>query len=494
MTAVRPRSLLSLILLGFGFVIVPLFVALGYAGVYVDRLSEQAHTTVYNAARAIQLSSNLDDSLTALERAARQHLVLDDEGLLEVYRNAHQQFRDNFNELRRFATTTTQRRLLSVLDEREQTLFDTLTAESAPAGLTQEVVTDRFIAMNQLAEAVSTRSNDVIDQEVRRMQSLGATAQRWLFWMGAALLPLTLISAGVFTVLISRPIRGIDQAIRRLGAARFDEPITVSGPQDLQALGARLDWLRNRLIELENEKTRFLRHVSHELKTPLTAIRESSQLLSEEVVGPLNDEQREIATILDDSGRQLQGLIEDLLDFSRTQSQLPQLRLGQVDLGEIAADVLGRHRAAIRARELHLDFRETAVPMRGDAEKLRTIVDNLLSNAIKFSPTGGRVRVTIEPDNEWVTLAVEDDGPGVPESERKRIFEAFYQGGNQPEGYVKGTGLGLSITREYALAHGGRIGIGDAGDDAGGRFSVILPLRGPAPQHARTALAAAGKE
>ncbi|MDZ7810945.1 MAG: histidine kinase dimerization/phospho-acceptor domain-containing protein [Arhodomonas sp.] len=107
----------------------------------------------------------------------------------------------------------------------------------------------------------------------------------------------------------------------------------MSGPQDLQAVGERLEWLRRRLIELEMTKTRFLRHVSHELKTPLTAIRESGQLLGDEVTGPLNAEQREIITILDDSGRRLQTLIEDLLQFARTQFQLPRLALSDISSG-----------------------------------------------------------------------------------------------------------------------------------------------------------------
>ncbi|WP_435104510.1 ATP-binding protein [Arhodomonas sp. AD133] len=477
MRPLRPRSLLSLILFGFGVVILPLFVALGYAGVYVDRLSEQAQTTVYDAARAIQLSSNLDDVLTRLERAARQYLVLDDAGLLDVYRDAHEQLQDNVLRLRQIAATVDQQRLLETLETEEAELFESLTAEQPAEGLDQEAVAERFIGLGELADGVRARSNDVIDREVARMQRLGAMAQRWLFWMGAALLPLTLISAGIFTVLISRPIREVEGAIRRLGDEQFDAPVQVSGPRDLEVLGERLDWLRQRLVELENQKTRFLRHVSHELKTPLTSIRESSQLLSDEIVGPLNDEQREISAILHDSGRRLQDLIEDLLDFSRTQNRTPQLNVRTVSLEQIVTAVLARHKAAIRARRVKLRRDLQRGRLEGDAEKLETVVDNLISNSVKFSPKGGTLSVRVEERNEAVVLEVADEGPGIPAGERAKIFDAFFQGDRQPEGYVKGSGLGLSITREYVLAHHGDIELLTDEDSHGAHFRITLPRR-----------------
>jgi len=474
----HPRSTLTLILFGFGVVALPLFVALGYAGFYVDRLAEQGQTTVYNAARAIQGSRSLSETLTNLERTARQYLLLNDKSLLKTYKQDHDSFQSLVTRLEMLTPEAPHQTAVKEIGRQEQTLYERLSDEKTRAKLSQDDVAKTFTRLGQLADAIRIGSNRVIDHEVDVMQETATTAQRWLFWMGVSLIPLTLISTAIFTVLISRPIRQVDRAIRELGDGRFERSISVSGPEDLRALGERLDWLRRRLTELENQKTRFLRHVSHELKTPLTAIRESSDLLGDEVVGPLNADQREITHILADSGRQLQSLIEDLLDFSRTQSHRPRLNVTRIDLRAMVEELIQAHKPALLARGLKLDSQIKASHLHGDREKLRTIVDNLLSNAIKFSPEGGTLRIRTMQSGGAAVIAVADEGPGIPASERERIFDAFFQGETQPDGYVRGSGLGLSIAREYVEAHGGRIELVDTGG-RGASFRLVFPRRSP---------------
>ncbi len=473
------RSTLSLILFGFGVVALPLFFALGYAGLYVDRLAEQGQTTVYNAARAIQGSRGLSETLTALERTARQYLLLDDPALYSAYVENHEQFQALVERLQRLTPGARHQDVVREIGRREEALFHRLTDPALRGDLSQDEAAAIFVRLGDLSEAIRRGSSEVIDREVGVMQATASTAQGWLLWMGVALIPLTLISTAIFTVLISRPIRQVDHAIRGLGDGRFETPIRVSGPEDLRALGERLDWLRRRLGELESQKTRFLRHVSHELKTPLTAIRESSDLLGDEIVGPLNPEQREITGILSDSGRKLQTLIEDLLDFSRTQSARPRLALSRVDVCDLVETVLQNHKPLLRAREIEVDSVLGVCEIEGDREKLRTILDNLISNAIKFSPRGGQLTVRALQTRNTAVVDVADEGPGISPEDRDRIFEAFYQGEAQPDGYVKGSGLGLAIAREYALAHEGRIEILEKRGQ-GARLRVLLP-RWPGP-------------
>ena len=112
--------------------------------------------------------------------------------------------------------------------------------------------------------------------------------KRTLYLQAVALVPAVLLLMIIFMFLISRPIRQIRGAIRHMGAGNFTDPVSIRGPQDLEQLGDTLDWLRRQLLELEQGKTRFLQHMSHELKTPLTAIREGADLLREKIVGDLN--------------------------------------------------------------------------------------------------------------------------------------------------------------------------------------------------------------
>ena len=127
----------------------------------------------------------------------------------------------------------------------------------------------------------------------------------------------------MFATLIARPIRQLDLAIRQMGSADFTHAIKVTGPQDLRYVGQRLEWLRGRLSELEQQQAQFLRHVSHELKTPLTAVREGAELLRDDVGGKLTPEQRDIVRIVRDNTLSLQQLIEDLLAYQQTRGDEP---------------------------------------------------------------------------------------------------------------------------------------------------------------------------
>jgi two-component system sensor histidine kinase GlrK len=232
--------------------------------------------------------------------------------------------------------------------------------------------------------------------------------------------------------------------------------------------------MRRELLDVEQQKNRFLRQVSHELKTPLTALREGAELLSEEVVGKLTPEQREIAEILRHNSVELQKLIEDLLSFGASQFRKVTVDLGPVDVREVIGRVAEDQRLAIRARGLTLDIAAEDVMIPADSEKLRVVLDNLLSNAVKFSPPGGSIGIRARYDGDALEIDVTDQGPGVSPEERTRIFDPFYQGRQAGAGPLRGTGIGLSVVKEYVFAHGGSVEVVDSA--GGAHLRIRVPL------------------
>src|SRR5690606_11260372 len=186
----------------------------------------------------------------------------------------------------------------------------------------------------------SSGSLRLIGQNVGKMSEIATQTRTLVEWELLILIPLVVFLALTFSVFIARPIRQIDEAILHMGQGKLTRPIHVNGPQNLQYLGARLDWLRLRLLKLEEQKMQFLRHVSHELKTPLTAIREGTDLLVEGIPGNLNAKQQLIAGILHTSSMQLQKRIEDLLSFSALQADMITLVKQRVNLGEMINSVI----------------------------------------------------------------------------------------------------------------------------------------------------------
>lgn len=473
-----PRSFLGLLLLAFLLVAAPLVIAFYNAAVYVEQLAGQSQAAVSQAARASRGSRLLVEQTTALERVVRQYLILDDEELLKDYARLRAAFKANTSELSLQPLDEIQLRELNSTIDMEQGLYEKLMEK--PAGAQDKTtLVSGYMVLSDLARNVLNTSNALIDREVESMQRTGKRAQRTLWLQLAATLPLGVLLAIGVTFLIARPIRQLDQAIRRLGAGEFEGDIRVVGPADLKYLGDRLDWLRQRLIELEQQKRLFLRHVSHELKTPLTALREGSELLVEGTAGQLTKGQREIVEILRQKSLQLQRLIEDLLNYHRAQESVGRLELKAVRLDQVVEQVLEDHRLAVQARrirpELHLD----PFILQADEEKLRAVVANLVSNAIKYSPDEGMISLALRQQGDEAVLEIGDAGPGVPAEDGERIFDWFYQGEGTPRGRLRGSGLGLAIAREFVLAHGGRIEILQ-NSGPGAHFRVTLPAGIPA--------------
>lgn len=275
---------------------------------------------------------------------------------------------------------------------------------------------------------------------------------------------------------LSRSIESLERSIERLGESRFDEPVTVRGPVDLRRVGGRLDWLRRRLRELESDRERVLRHVSHELKTPLTALREGIALLQDKVVGALEGSQQEVVDILQNNVLALQRHIESLLRLNAASFEARHLCYRPVLLRKLLNDVVQGRELQIQARQLSVLCEAPALSRVLDGEKLTVALDNLLSNAIDFSPERGVIRIEAEISGKILRITCEDQGPGVAAADEERIFEPFVQGSRASPMPRHGSGVGLSIVRELMTAMGGQARVlPGKGNTLGTIFQIELP-------------------
>ncbi len=470
----NPKSFLKLILIGFILVALPLIIALINSALSIDKLAEQSRKAVYQAAQIAHGSRVLLDEISTMERSVRQTLILGDASLLEGYFQAHAKFVSTAMSLSALSLRPDQKQVLDRLTASESAIFQQVSSARRSSQGLQEIVSD-FVPLLDTARAFSSSGYALIEHEVTAMQDMAWHARSIVVWQLLALVPFAILLALGFSVLIARPIRQIDAAIRTMGEGELSKVVSVEGPQDLRYLGQRLDWMRRRLLEVEEQKTRFLRHVSHELKTPLTAMREGADLLVEGVAGELSVKQRQIANILYTNSIQLQKRIEDLLNYSALQNGQNGLVKCPAALKKTVEAVLQDQKLAIMNKNLQVELTCSDLMVECDQQKIGIIVDNLVSNAVKFSPPGGHIKINVRRVRESVWLEVTDSGPGVEEADHARVFEPFYQGRRAPDTHVQGTGLGLSIAREYARAHGGEIELlKQAG--AGARFRLLLPI------------------
>jgi len=430
---------------------------------FADQSRSGANTAIELTSSAQQLSERTID----MERSARQFKVLGDPALkirfLEQRTAAE-------GALRVFASVAPAT-LGGVADnwraaaERAERALD----DSAP----DDQLRDALDRLHRLNDRLAVEARHWVSREnANLLDALEANRLRLTSEvMGAAATAFVL--AALFGWWLSRPVKQIERGIEQLGESRFDTPIDVAGPEDLRRVGVRLDWLRQRLIELEADRVRMLRHVSHELKTPLAAVREGVSLLDDEVAGPLTPGQRELVAILGDNAHVLQGRIEDLLGFNAAVFDARRLRRETVELNPLMSQLAERQRLQAQAREVAIKLDVPRLSVNADREKLAVILDNLLSNAIDFSPPQAVVQMKAERHGSGVVIECIDQGPGVATEDATRIFDPFFQGRRQPDRERRGSGVGLSIVREYVLAHGGQVALLPSA--RGAHFRIELP-------------------
>ena len=469
-----PRSFSALLLAGFLVVGLPLAAALLWSAWNTERLAERGTRSVGGALKASRASRGLVSHAGSIERLARQIAVRREPELLGDFELVHSNFVAVAAELSGLPLEPKQVAALNRIVGQERELHKAV-SESTQIPIEPGTTVAQAGRIVDGAYEILVISHLVADREIERLRESAEESRLFLFALILVAAAAALAFAMVLARIITRPIAQLDDAIRRLGRAEFERPIEVTGPRDLASLGERLDWLRRRLTELEAEKNRFLQHLSHDLKTPLTALREGTELLSDQVTGPLAPSQRQVVEILRENAIKLQSMIEDLLDYQRTLHSAATLDAERISIEPLLRSSVQAHRLAAAAKGQRLVVEVAPATVWADATKLRSIVDNLLGNAIKFTPSGGVVTLLAQERGGEVEIDVIDTGPGVPLEERDAIFDAFFRGRAGASGRAEGTGLGLAIARDFVKAHGGRIEV--VPGSTGGHFRVMLPMR-----------------
>ncbi len=466
----RTRSILQLTVLGFLAVAALLISALFISAQQLNTLTTSGQLTVNQSANAMRASRELIEHSSALERSARQFLVLRDPALLQVYDDRREALHGTLLQLLALGDDPDITRQASALRDIEFQAYRGLNAATSETDF-------EYPRLLEIAYELTRLTSAWVDANAAALRVQTADSQRALNIRTLWLVCTALLLAVLFVALITRPLRQLDTAIRNLGSGEYEERIKIGGPSDLQLLGSRLDWLRDRLQQLEHQRGEFLRHVSHELKTPLASIQESAALIADGIAGPINEEQRTLVAILSNNCQRLSGLIEGLLRHNADSFAIVDAPPETIKLTGLVNEVILNHQPATISASIKIRRQLDKIAISGDRERIRVIVDNMMSNAVKFSPKGGTITVTMSRDGDLVQLDIADEGPGVPEEELDKIFTAFFQGSAQPREYYHSTGLGLAIAREYAERTGGKLTVFNRGAAHGACFRLSLPRR-----------------
>lgn len=452
-----PRTMAGWVGTGCVVVAVPLLVALLLADLALDRLTRQAQALTEESLRVAHLGTDLRDTLGNLERNMRQYMALHDPALAEVV-NARLVTADRL-------LTQLQRHPAPDALSQQATLvragFDEVKHIWEEQGGDLTGIGDRLHNLVRQSSPITDMARVGLDAQMQNFHHEIATTRHIIGFSALTLIPLAALLALGISLAVTLPLRRMGRSIAELGHGRYNQPVSIVFPHEMHRLGERLDWLRRRLALLDADKDRFLRHVSHELKTPLASLSEGVALLREGTLGRLTTRQAEVAQILVESAHELKALIDNLLAYAEWRRGSRQVDMTWFDAGDLIEEVLATHRLSMSTRRLSVELKVHSQRLYGQRMQLRIALDNLFSNAIKHAPDGSVIEISIDMRDGLCHMWVRDHGRGVCDGDKQRIFEPFVRG-SEAEESGRGTGIGLSIVQEVAQGHGGTVVVEDA--------------------------------
>jgi two-component system sensor histidine kinase GlrK len=482
---IRNLSIKTIALLGFVLVALPLVMALLYSAMQVSLLSSQGANAIFDVAQLIKTNRELSKTMTNMERYAGQYIVLKDQELLQQYRNQQHNFQKIINkELSKYYD----HQLVNLINKASTiaTQVEKLLTEKTVTANGLEQVQNNFKELANTSQLINIRSNDLISEQADNIKKSADKVSTMLV-NSLIIIPMIIIIAAIFVGLISKPLRRLTEQIKTLESGKFTQPIVSNGSSEVLEIADALEMMRTRLQALELQKTSFIRHISHELKTPLAAIRVGIELLSDSSVGQLNNEQQEVCNIIRNSVNRLQQLIEDLLDFNIVLDSTSLQNGEPIMLTSLINKVLAERQLDLKHKEITLIQELGDISLVCNNKQLEVIVDNLLSNAIKFSPEKGTITINAQLDNEDIYLKISDQGKGISPEVQAKIFEAFYQGEAPVNSQIKSSGLGLTIVKELIMRLNGEIMVESSTTQPHGTTFIVK-----LPQHFRQGLANEG--
>jgi two-component system sensor histidine kinase GlrK len=452
----------------------------------------------------------------ALEENASKHRVTRDPGYLEKFAEARDAFEADLRLLESAELSEAERaeyeRLAALWEEalatsaRLQTALaagDRLAADFELAALRQ-----RLEVLRTHARALGDASQGAMVARMARSAEAARRAERISWSVLGGVLLLGVAGSGLIIRSISEALRRLQEGTREVAAGNFGYRLDSYRDDEFAQLARDFNVMTRRLGELDQLKKDFLSKVSHDLKTPLASMQETTRALLEGVPGPLSERQQRLLQLNHQSGERLGSMIAKILELSA-------LEAGALGFEPRPHDLAALTRRAIQEVELaggDYDVRiEAALPQTPlvvpcDEGRITRVLVNLLENAVKFSPRGGTVSLALTElaarpqrvqETHWrrvvtgegggageergagerggaALVTISDAGPGIPDQEKELVFERFFQAEGGKRIHRRGVGLGLTICREIVTAHQGAIWVDDA-PGGGSTFSLLLP-------------------
>jgi two-component system, NtrC family, sensor histidine kinase GlrK len=467
--------------------IILLFICLGiYAVLSLNQVYQDMDYIISVDGATVKLATELTDTVLTQLGFEEKYFVLKDQDFYKHFWKARDSFLKAIERLEAIADTAQKRKLVREakdlhslyisLFKKEASLL-VRTPDEGPYKIYQKKRGGLIDEIRQKLEEIARMAES--DRETKTQAASAVSIQLikvTITTVGIAILMVIFISV-LNTRSIIRPIRLLKENTKEVAKGRYPQASNIPSPPEISDLTAAFNTMCERLRELDDMKRDFISHVSHKLRTPLTAIQEASSMLLDGVFTHAPEKESELYSIINEECRRLINEVNRILDLSRMEAGMMDYHFEPSGIIPLLRNVVLKLAPLAQKRgiEFEMDLREELPPVRMDQERIIQVVEELLGNAVKFTAQGGKIAISVlTTDKSMLQVSVADTGCGIPEEALEQVFDKFKRvaGGRAA---ARGTGLGLSIAKHIITVHGGQIWAGSE-PGKGSVFSFTLPV------------------
>jgi signal transduction histidine kinase len=472
-------------LLGFFLIIVAMIVLDAYLLYELRQVTDSVRTTLGINVASVERARELRGFLDEQERSAQKFLISRDSAYFALFTEATRRLTDGTDSLALVPGDAIQSGILERFHAVNETVFQELSAShrSLPGALVSEGallgVSDSIEVMRQLLDQVIQRNQALIMARVVTDDERAEEALRFAIVLTLGTIVVTVFMAFVLARMITNPIR-----VLRVGAARVArgsfQSIPVSSHDELADLTRAFNDMAERLHRVNEQRAEMMQHIVHELRTPLQSLHSVHYLLSEQIAGPLNEQQQKYVNMLRMNAERITDFTNQFLDLAKIEAGRMQFRCQRTNVVALVEKAVENGRVLAEPHGIGVSVQAEGVAAAEiDPEKITQVMNNLLSNAVKYTPDGGRIDVRVEGGEKRVRVLVNDSGAGIDPEDIPHLFTKFYQAKNAGKARTKGTGIGLALVKAIVDGQGGSVRVRSE-PGRGSTFIVELPSAVPA--------------
>ncbi|MBI4522738.1 MAG: HAMP domain-containing histidine kinase [Deltaproteobacteria bacterium] len=457
--------------------------ASAYAYIQLRRFNDVTRSVLEVDNLILDYEQKLSDILLSQIRYEKKFVITKDNSLYEQFLLFKSDFDQYLDQALRVADSRS-KELLSSVRGHYQTYQETFGSEMKYLAAGQSYPQSRYTKEKEVAvnaifrelERLRTYGHMNTYSKIKGLSEAATDAGQVALIITVGSLILGLAISFVITRTMTRPVSLLKSKTREIARGDFTDDLKLSSPPEMAELASAFNFMCGKLKELDRMKSEFFSTMSHDLRTPLTSIKEGTGLLLDGNAGPTTEKQRKVLAILAEESGRLIHLVNSLLDLSKMEAGMMVYRFEPTNLTPLIQRVMTEIMPLVEAQRVSLEAKiHPNLPLiKADSERLLQALRNLLGNAVKFTPPGGQVTISADQRDGKVEVSVLDTGPGIPPEHLSSIFEKYHQASPRGLQAIKGTGLGLAIVKHIITSHGGKVWA-ESQPSKGSTFTFVLP-------------------